>query len=76
MSELDEQKTKIDWFKDLFKIYIAIILAVSAGLISMLSEKDTSLLFYIGICILIIVGVLATTKASEIQGEIRKLREM
>jgi hypothetical protein len=35
MSELDEQKSKIDWYKDLFKIYIAALFAIVAGLLTM-----------------------------------------
>ena len=76
MSELDEQKAKIDWLKDLFKIYIAAIFGIAAGLFGMLSVGNTGLLLYAGISVLIVVGLLATSKANEIRVEIRKLREM
>jgi lipoprotein signal peptidase len=76
MSEIDEQKAKIDWLKDLFKIYIAAIFGIAAGLFGMLSAGNMGLLLYAGISVLIVVGLLATSKANEIRIEIRKLREM
>ncbi len=76
MSELDEQKARIDWLKDLFKVYIAALFAIAAGLLSLISNMNFGYLFYVGIVVLVIVGLLATLKAKEIHAEILKLKGM
>lgn len=76
MSELDEQKAKVDWLKDLFKIYVAAIFAIAAGLLSLLNSGNINLLFYVGIASIVVIGILASLKAKEISQEIQKLRDL
>ncbi len=76
MSELDEQKSKIDWYKDLFKIYIAALFAIVAGLLTMITNGNTNLLFYTGLVVVVVLVVVAIFAADTVSKEIRKLREM
>lgn len=46
MSEVDWQKTRIDIFKELFKIVVALTVAVAAGIASMIMLKQFDLLFF------------------------------
>jgi len=76
MSELDEQKSKIDLYKDLFKIYIAALFAIVAGLLTMVVNGNINLLFYTGLAVVAVLVVVAIFAASNVSKEIRKLREM
>ena len=76
MSELDEQKAKIDWYKELFKTVITVILALSAGLAGLMATQNTGILFYLGVSGLIVLGIVAAFAAGTVSKEIRKLKDM
>jgi uncharacterized NAD-dependent epimerase/dehydratase family protein len=76
MSELDEQKAKIDWYKELFKTVITVILALSAGLAGLMATQNTGILFYLGVSGLVVLGIVAAFAAGTVSKEIRKLRDM
>jgi amino acid transporter len=76
MSELDEQKAKIDWYKELFRTVITVILALSAGLAGLMATQNTGILFYLGVSGLIVLGIVAAFAAGTVSKEIRKLRDM
>jgi hypothetical protein len=76
MSEVDEQKAKIDWYKELFKTVITVILALSAGLAGLMATQNTGILFYLGVSGLMILGIVAAFTAGTVSKEIRKLRDM
>lgn len=76
MSELDEQKAKIDWYKELFRTVVTVILALSAGLAGLMATQNTGILFYLGVSGLIVLGVVAAFAAGTVSKEIRKLRDM
>lgn len=77
MSELDLQKEIVGWYKDLFKWILAVILAVSAGLVSLLANGQTvGMLFYIGLSALVVLTIYAVLLAKRVTDEIKKLRDL
>jgi hypothetical protein len=76
MSELDEQKEIVGWYKELFKVVITVILALSAGIAGLMATNNLGILFYLGISGLIISSIVAMFTADRVSKEIRKLRDM
>lgn len=51
MAKIDEIKTEIDWLKDLFKIIVAVLVAIIAGISKLYVDDEISVLFYLGIIV-------------------------
>jgi hypothetical protein len=77
MSEIDVQKEQVSWYKDLFKWVLAAILALTAGLISLIiGEQVLSVILYLGILSLSVLVGVAFILARKVQQEIEKLRDL
>jgi preprotein translocase subunit Sec61beta len=76
-NELEIQKELIGWHKDLFKWLLTVILALAAGLISLIgtSEKP-DILFYIGFVVLVLLVINAFFYANKVMLEIEKIRSL
>jgi fatty acid desaturase len=74
MSELDLQKERVGWYKDLFKWVLTIILTLGIGLAGLLVTAGVSLWFFIGIALLFTSGIYAVVLGQKVHEEIEKLR--
>lgn len=73
---VETQKELIGWHKDLFKWLLTIILALAAGLVSLIGTNEKpDILFYIGFAVFIVLIINAFFYANKIVLDIEKLRE-
>ena len=49
MPKIDEVKEEINWLKDLFKVLVALLAGLVAGISKLYLEASTGILFYSGI---------------------------
>lgn len=77
MSEIDVQKEQVGWYKDLFKWVMAAILALAAGLVSLVSSGQLfSIIVGVGFFSLAFLVGVAFFLAKKVQQEIEKLRNL
>jgi len=73
MSRLDEVKSRIEWLKDLFKILITIMVADIAGIAKLFMDDKISLLFYMGVCLLLILAIGCVVASQKIELHLKEL---
>ena len=76
MSELDLQKERVGWYKDLFKWILTIIMTLGVGLASLLMTSGASIWLFVGMFFLLIAGIYAIVLGQKVHQEIEKLREL
>ncbi len=76
MSKLDEIKAEIDFQKDIFKISIALLVALIAGLSKLYLDNNINILFYIGSIISILIAVVPAIVFVKIRKHIKELGEL
>jgi len=76
MSELDWQKTRIDVYKELFKIVVALTVAIAAGIASMIMLNQFELLFWAAIAVLIVMVLISVFSFQILLKEVDKLKDM
>lgn len=75
MSEVDWQKTRIDVYKELFKIVVALT-AIAAGIASMVMLNQFGLLFWAAIAVLIVMVLVSVFSFQILLKEVDKLKDM
>lgn len=76
MSEVDWQKTRIDVYKELFKIVVALTVAIAAGIASMVMLNQFGLLFWAAIAVLIVMVLVSVFSFQILLKEVDKLKDM
>jgi membrane protein YdbS with pleckstrin-like domain len=76
MAKLDEIKEHIGALKGYMNIIIALILAIGAGVSKLYLVGNISLLFWIGIFIVIVLIIIFTLLAKNIHMNIKKLKDL
>ena len=76
MAQIDEIKEDIAWAKDFFKILVAILVAVVAGMSKLYIDSNIGVLFYAAGIFSMVVGVSLIFIANDIKKKIRKLRDL
>ena len=76
MSKIDEKKEYIGILKTYLGILVAFILALGAGVSKLYLHGDINVLFWIGIAMIFVSGVLFLLIAKKAHVEIRKLRDL
>lgn len=76
MSELDVQKERVGWYKDLFKWVLTIIMTLGVGLASLLMTSGASIWLFVGMFFLLIAGIYAIVLGQKVYEEIEKLRDL
>lgn len=75
MSEVDWQKTRIDVYKELFKMVVALTVAIAAGIASMVMLNQFGLLFWATIAVFVMVLV-SVFSFQILLKEVDKLKDM
>jgi membrane protein YdbS with pleckstrin-like domain len=76
MSEVDWQKTRIDVYKELFKIVVALTVAIAAGIASMIMLNQFELLFWAAIAVLVVMVLVSIFSFQILLKEVDKLKDM
>lgn len=76
MSEVDLQKERVGWYKDLFKWVLTIMLTLGVGLASLVVTTGATGWLFVGMFMLLIVGIYAIVLGQKIHQEIEKLRDL
>lgn len=76
MSELDWQKTRIDVYKELFKIVVALTVAIAAGIASMIMLNQFGLLFWAAIVVLVVMVLISIFSFQILLKEVDKLKDI
>jgi membrane protein YdbS with pleckstrin-like domain len=76
MSELDWQKTRIDVYKELFKIVVALTVAIAAGIASMIMLNQFGLLFWAAIAVLVVMVLISIFSFQILLKEVDKLKDI
>ncbi|MDQ7068666.1 MAG: hypothetical protein Q9M40_12205 [Sulfurimonas sp.] len=76
MPKIDEIKSEIDWLKDLFKIIVALLVALVAGISKLYLDLETTILFYSGITLGIGLSIWLVLLAKSIKENIKELGKL
>ncbi len=76
MAKIDEIKAHIDWLKELFKIFITILVADVAGISKLYIDENIDVLFYSGILLIIVLSVSVSIISRKIEKHIKELGEL
>ena len=76
MAKIDELKEHIGALKSYLNIIVAIILTIGAGISKLYISKNTELLFWSGIVLIIILFVLFVLVSKSIHNSIKKLKDL
>ena len=76
MPKIDEVKAEITFLTDLFKISIALVVAIVAGLSKLYLDKNTDVLFYIGVVLVLLVLIVPVVVFKKIKKHIKELGEI
>ena len=77
MAKIDEIKEKINWLKELFKILVMILIAITAGMSKLyLDNNYNNILFYLGIIISFCILIWLLIISLKINKDIKKLGEL
>ena len=76
MPKIDEIKSEIDFLKDIFKISIALIVAIVAGLSKLYLDENTNILFYLGSVVAILLSIVPAITFRKIKIHIKELGEI
>ena len=76
MARLDEIKSEIDFLKDIFKISIALLVAIIAGLSKLYLDESINILFYLGTITSLVISVVPVIVFKKIKKHIKELGEL
>ena len=76
MPKIDEVKAEIDFLKDIFKISIALLVAIIAGLSKLYLDDNTNLLFYLGSMVSLLISLVPIIVFKKIKKHIKELGEL
>ncbi len=76
MPKIDEIKSEIDFLKDIFKISVALIAAIVAGLSKLYLDESINILFYLGTIISILISIVLVIVFKKIRKHIKELGEL
>jgi len=76
MAKIDEIKAHIDWLKELFKIFITILVADVAGISKLYIDGNVDVLFYAGIVLIIVLSFSVSIISRKIEKHIKELGEL
>ena len=76
MAKIDEIKSHIDWLKDLFKILVAVLVAIVAGISKLYIDMNITILFYAGIILTIVFSIWIANIANKIEKHIKELGDL
>ena len=76
MPKIDEVKAEIDFLKDIFKISIALLVAIIAGLSKLYLDENTNLLFYLGSIVSLLISLVPIIVFKKIKKHIKELGEL
>ena len=76
MAKIDEIKSHIDWLKDLFKILVAVLVAVVAGISKLYIDMNITILFYAGIILTVVFSIWIAVIANKIEKHIKELGDL
>jgi len=76
MPKIDEVKAEIDFLKDIFKLSIALIAAIIAGLSKLYLDDSINILFYIGTVLSILISSVPVIVFKKIKKHIKELGEL
>ncbi len=76
MPKIDEIKAEIDFLKDLFKISIALLVAIIAGLSKLYLDDSINILFYMGAIMSILISIVPVVVFKKIKKHIKELGEL
>jgi len=76
VAKIDEIKSEIDWLKDLFKILVAVLVAVVAGICKLYLDEIINILFYLGIILSFGFTIWMAIVAKKIKKHIKELGEL
>ena len=76
MAKIDEIKSEIDFLKDVFKISIALLVAIIAGLSKLYLEESINILFYLGTITSLVISIVPVIVFKKIKKHIKELGEL
>ena len=76
MAKLDELKEHIGALKAYLNIIVAIILTVGAGISKLYLLENTSLLFWVGVVLILVLCMLFIIVSKSIHKSIKKLKDL
>ena len=74
--QVDEIKAEIDFQKDLFKISIALLVAIVAGLSKLYLDDSINILFYLGATVSLLISIVPIVVFKKIKKHIKELGEL
>ena len=76
MPKIDEVKSEIDFLKDIFKLSIAVLVALMAGLSKLYLDNNKEYLFYLGIIVSMPLSAIPLIVFKKIKKHIKELGEL
>lgn len=76
MAKIDEIKAHIDWLKELFKIFVTILVADIAGVSKLYLDGDINILFYSGVVLIVVLSAIASITSKKIEKHIKELGDL
>jgi len=76
MSKIDEKKEYIGLLKTYLGVIVAFILAIGAGVSRLYISANINILFWIGLCFLILSAILFILIARKAHVEVKSLRNL
>ena len=76
MAKIDEIKAHIDWLKELFKIFVTILVADIVGVSKLYLDGDINILFYSGVVLIVVLSTIASITSKKIEKHIKELGDL